>query len=177
MNQHYHHHSCIIYQLISDTNFTKIWYLCWRRNHNSWDMIACTFENKFKNALLLPTSSQPSFALYSSALLLWPRQLGWELIGNSSTFLSFLSKQSTHADRKWIYWEIKSIWGSSRNSNSSWGIWGITFAIPWGMRNMRNQTFNSPGNEEAKLAKIPEDGDPRGPHWELYCQQDLFKWF
>ena len=29
------------------------------------------------------------------------------------------------------------------------------------MRNMRKQLFDSPGNEEAKLAKIPGDGDPR----------------
>ena len=33
---------------------------------------------------------------------------------------------------------------------------------------MRNQIFDSPGNEVAKLAKIPGDGDPRGPHLELY---------
>jgi hypothetical protein len=44
--------------------------------------------------------------------------------------------------------------GSLRNSNSSWGIWGITFAIPRGMRKMRNQIFYSPRNEEAELAKI-----------------------
>jgi hypothetical protein len=39
-------------------------------------MIASTFDNKFKNMLLLPTSSQPSFALYSAcaALTLAARQ-------------------------------------------------------------------------------------------------------
>ena len=49
--------------------------------------------------------------------------------------------------------------------NSKKKIWGITFAIPSGMRKMRNQIFNSPGNEEAKLAGY---GNPWGPHWELY---------
>jgi hypothetical protein len=29
-------------------------------------MTACTFDNKFKNAVLLPTSTQHSFALYSA---------------------------------------------------------------------------------------------------------------
>ena len=38
------------------------------------------------------------------------------------------------------------------------------------MRNMRNQLFYSPGNEEAELAKIPGDGDPPPPHWHLYIQ-------
>jgi hypothetical protein len=38
---------------------------------------------------------------------------------------------------------------------------------------MRNQIFNSPGNEEAKLAKIPGDPHPRVPHWELYKQPIL----
>ena len=33
---------------------------------------------------------------------------------------------------------------------------------------MRNQIFHSPGNEEAELAKIPGDGDPPPPHWDLY---------
>ena len=32
---------------------------------------------------------------------------------------------------------------------------------------MRNQIFHSPGNEEAELAKIPGDGDPPPPHWQL----------
>ena len=36
---------------------------------------------------------------------------------------------------------------------------------------MRNQIFHSPGNEEAELAKIPGDGDPPPPHWDLYIQQ------
>jgi hypothetical protein len=36
---------------------------------------------------------------------------------------------------------------------------------------MRNQIFHSPGNEEAELAKIPGDGDPPPPHWDLY-----FRW-
>ena len=49
------------------------------------------------------------------------------------------------------------------------------------MRNMRNhfcyssrneeyeESNNSfPGNEEAELAKIPGDGDPPPPHWDLY---------
>jgi hypothetical protein len=35
------------------------------------------------------------------------------------------------------------------------------------MRNMRNQIFHSPGNEEAELTKIPGDGDPPPPHWDL----------
>ena len=48
------------------------------------------------------------------------------------------------------------------------------------MRNMRNHfcyssrneeykesNIYSPGNEEAKLAKISGDGDPWVPHWEL----------
>jgi hypothetical protein len=30
-----------------------------------------------------------------------------------------------------------------------------------------NSRFLSSGNEEGKLAKIPGDGDPWGPHWEL----------
>ena len=34
----------------------------------------------------------------------------------------------------------------------------------YSLRNMRNQIFNSPGNEEAKLAKNFGDGDPQGPH-------------
>ena len=33
---------------------------------------------------------------------------------------------------------------------------------------MRNQIFHSPGNEEGELAKIPGDGDPPPPHWDLY---------
>ena len=33
---------------------------------------------------------------------------------------------------------------------------------------MMNQIFHSPGNEEAELAKIPGDGDPPPPHWDLY---------
>ena len=33
---------------------------------------------------------------------------------------------------------------------------------------MRNQIFHSPGNEEAELVKIPGDGDPPPPHWDLY---------
>ena len=35
---------------------------------------------------------------------------------------------------------------------------------------MRNQIFHSSGNEEAELAKIPGDGDPPPPHWDLYTQ-------
>ena len=31
----------------------------------------------------------------------------------------------------------------------------------------KNPIFLSLGNEEGKLAKIPGDGNPRGPHWEL----------
>ena len=31
----------------------------------------------------------------------------------------------------------------------------------------RNQIFHSPGNEEGELAKIPGDGDPPPPHWDL----------
>ena len=34
---------------------------------------------------------------------------------------------------------------------------------------MRNQIFHSPGNEEAELAKIPGDGDPPPPHWDLFA--------
>ena len=33
---------------------------------------------------------------------------------------------------------------------------------------MRNEIFHSSGNEEAELAKIPGDGDPPPPHWQLY---------
>ena len=40
---------------------------------------------------------------------------------------------------------------------------------------MRNQIFNSPGNEEAKLAKIPRDGDPRVPHWDTGNMPSQFK--
>ena len=44
----------------------------------------------------------------------------------------------------------------------------LNFSSRRGMRNMRNQIFHSPGNEEAELAKIPGDGDPPPPHWDLY---------
>ena len=42
---------------------------------------------------------------------------------------------------------------------------------------MRNQIFHSPGNEEAELAKIPGDGDPPPPHWDLYsnCPKSKIK--
>ena len=40
---------------------------------------------------------------------------------------------------------------------------------------MRNQIFHSPGNEEAELAKIPGDGDPPPPHWDLYLQLNSLK--
>ena len=63
--------------------------LCWSWKHNLWDAIACTFDNKFKNAL--PISSQPSFAEYSAcATLTLVTRLGG--CRNSSTFLSLLSK-------------------------------------------------------------------------------------
>ena len=35
---------------------------------------------------------------------------------------------------------------------------------------MRNQIFHSPENEEGELVKIPGDGDPPPPHWDLYFQ-------
>ena len=38
---------------------------------------------------------------------------------------------------------------------------------------MRNQIFHSPGNEEAELAKIPGDGDPPPPHWDLYMKPNI----
>ena len=43
----------------------------------------------------------------------------------------------------------------------------MIFAVPQGMRKMRNQIFHSPGNEEAELAEILGDGDPPPPHWDL----------
>ena len=39
---------------------------------------------------------------------------------------------------------------------------------------MRNQIFHSPGNEEGELAKIPGDGDPPPPHWDLYSDTTYF---
>ena len=39
---------------------------------------------------------------------------------------------------------------------------------------MGNPRFHSLENEEGKLAKIPGDGDPLGPHWELYSKHIKF---
>ena len=83
-------------------------------------------------------------------------------------FLLCYGQKNPYLCLPWSLLFLLVVRGSSRNSNFSWGIWGITFAIPRGMRKMRNQIFHSPGNEETELAKIFGDGDPPPPHWDIY---------